>query len=217
MIFLEQRHPQLAQEFKDGHFVVHKSPSEFSATAIDQAHEQANAVIKGDGGAVGLTEDLSALRRWMVAGPEVSRLVAQYESISEAKDVNEEVRHHEQTEQTQNIFFDRVEKLYGIMKDMGNPFMEETGDFLTLDTKNIAHPSAAEMVARHYENGRERFKEFLKGLDSGVCTFYEPIKRNKLDFFQQQPEPTSGELKQKTLKEDYRLLPAVHILSVKGK
>lgn len=86
MIFLKQRHPQLAQEFKDGHFVVHKSPREFSAIAIDQAHEQANAVIKGDGGAVGLTEDPSALRRWMVAGPEVSRLVAQYESISEAKD-----------------------------------------------------------------------------------------------------------------------------------
>jgi len=36
--------------------------------AIDQVHEQANAVIKGDGGAVGITEDPSALRRWMVAG-----------------------------------------------------------------------------------------------------------------------------------------------------
>jgi hypothetical protein len=29
--------------------------------AIDQAHEQANAVIKGDGGAIGVTEDPSAL------------------------------------------------------------------------------------------------------------------------------------------------------------
>jgi hypothetical protein len=27
------------------------------------------------------------------------------------------------------------------MKDMGNPFMEVTGDLFTLDTKNIAHPS----------------------------------------------------------------------------
>ena len=33
------------------------------------AHEQANDVIKGDGGAVGLTEDASALRRRIMAGP----------------------------------------------------------------------------------------------------------------------------------------------------
>ncbi|KAK5611604.1 hypothetical protein CRENBAI_014387 [Crenichthys baileyi] len=37
---------------------------------IDQAHEQANAIIKADGGTIGLPEDPSALRRLMVAGPE---------------------------------------------------------------------------------------------------------------------------------------------------
>ena len=52
---------------------------------IDQTHEQANAVIKGDGGAVGVTENPSALRRWMVSGPEVSHLVAQYDAVSQAK------------------------------------------------------------------------------------------------------------------------------------
>ena len=49
--------------------------------AIDQANEQNKAVIKGDGGAIGLTEDPAVLRRWMVAGPEVSRRVAVYENI----------------------------------------------------------------------------------------------------------------------------------------
>jgi len=51
----------------------------FSALPIDQAHEQNNALIKGDGGAVGLTENPSALHRWMVAGPEVSRVVEEFE------------------------------------------------------------------------------------------------------------------------------------------
>ena len=49
--------------------------------AIDQAHEQANAVVKENGGAIGLTEDPAALRRWTVAGPEISRLVATYEDM----------------------------------------------------------------------------------------------------------------------------------------
>ena len=41
--------------------------------ALDQAHVQNNALVKSDGGAVCLTENRGALRRWMVAGPEMSR------------------------------------------------------------------------------------------------------------------------------------------------
>jgi hypothetical protein len=51
------------------------------------------------------------------------------------------------------------------MKDMGNPFMEETGDLFTLDTNIIAHSCIAEIVASQYDNGKTRFNEFLKGLD----------------------------------------------------
>jgi chlorite dismutase len=84
-------------------------------------------------------------------------------------------------------FFDKVQKLY-TMKDMGNPFMEETGDLFTLDTNIIAHPSVAEMVASQYDNGKTRFNEFLKGLDTDeYLKFYQPIKKNKTDFFQQKP------------------------------
>ena len=71
---IETRHPFMAQEFKNGHFAVHKTEKRFSAIAIDQAHEQNNKIIKGDGDAIGLTEDPSALKRWMVAGPEISRI-----------------------------------------------------------------------------------------------------------------------------------------------
>ena len=72
--------------------------------AINQAHEQQNAVIKGDGGAIGLTEDPVALRRWMVAGPEVSRLIAGYETVSGVKDDKNDSRHHDQTMSAQKSF-----------------------------------------------------------------------------------------------------------------
>ena len=35
--------------------------------------------MKGDGGAVGLTENPAALRRWMVSGPEMARLIGEFE------------------------------------------------------------------------------------------------------------------------------------------
>jgi len=39
--------------------------------AIAQAHEPNNISVKGDGAAVGLTENPAPLQRWMVSGPEI--------------------------------------------------------------------------------------------------------------------------------------------------
>ena len=79
--------------------------------AIDQAHEQNNAIVKGDGGAIGLTEDPSALRRWMVSGPEVSRLVDEFERSSGLSHFTSDERHHEDSTPTQKDFFEKVQRL----------------------------------------------------------------------------------------------------------
>ena len=64
MISLNKMHPEVASEFiSAGRFTVRKTGKKFSAIAIDQAHEQNNAMVKGEGGAVVLTENPSALRR----------------------------------------------------------------------------------------------------------------------------------------------------------
>ena len=56
-----------------------------------------------------MTEDPSALRTFMVAGPEVSRLATEYEIVSGAKDANEKVRHHEQTARAQQQVVAKLE------------------------------------------------------------------------------------------------------------
>ena len=51
------------KEFEEnGHWVVPKTTNRFSSIPIDQAHEQNNDLVKGSGGAVGLTENPSALK-----------------------------------------------------------------------------------------------------------------------------------------------------------
>ena len=62
LISLKESHPVIYEEVLKGNFTVRKSKHVFSAIAIDQAHEQNNASVKGDGGAVGLTENPTALR-----------------------------------------------------------------------------------------------------------------------------------------------------------
>ena len=75
---LEQTAPGIADAFKEGLFTVNKTSRKFSAIALDQAHEQNNAVVKGEGGAVGLTDNPEVLRRWMLSGPETARLVNEF-------------------------------------------------------------------------------------------------------------------------------------------
>ena len=58
-----QSAPGVFDQFQKGLFTFHKSSRRFSAIAIDQAHEQNHGTVKGDGGAVGLTENPGALRR----------------------------------------------------------------------------------------------------------------------------------------------------------
>ena len=67
---------------------MHKSTRAFSSIALD--HEQANALVKGDGWAVGLTESPGALLRWMVAG-----MTQEFEE-SIPSVTKEDTRHHEQ-------------------------------------------------------------------------------------------------------------------------
>lgn len=54
-----------------GHWVLSKTNNKFSAIPIDQAHEQENALVKGSGECIGLTENLAAFRHWMLSVPEL--------------------------------------------------------------------------------------------------------------------------------------------------
>ena len=206
---LEEQHPDVASEFHKGNCVIHKSRRDLSGMAIDQAHEQNNAVIKGDGGAIGLTEDPAALRRWMVACPEVSRLLAAYDAMSGTIDTIIDIRHREATVGAQAAFFENMKAMTTVLQDMGNPFQDESSDLLSLDTKNTVNPSLAQLVATHHQRGLQQFEMFLGGLHNEEYSFYNPIKKNKVAFFKQELRVSSS--KEKAMKRDCRLFSRLFI------
>ena len=54
LLALEIECPAVHQEFSEkGNFVTQKTTHKFSGLAHDQVHEQLNAIVKGDGGAIG--------------------------------------------------------------------------------------------------------------------------------------------------------------------
>ena len=134
MVNLQTTHPRVYYEFMKGHFAVNKTNNIFSAMAIDRCHEQQNDLIKGEGGAVGLTECPQALERWMVAGPEISRLINEFEEDLQNSRSKISTKHHEQTPSIQKAFANDVKSLVATVEELGNPFLEDSGDLLTLDT-----------------------------------------------------------------------------------
>ena len=75
--------------------VVLKTMHRFSSIPIDQAHEEENAKVKGNGGIVGLTESPYALKQWLISGPEKSRILTECGQTL-LDEVKEDFMHHEE-------------------------------------------------------------------------------------------------------------------------
>ena len=89
-----------------------------------------------------------------------------------------------------------------MLKEIGNPFQEDSADLLVLDAKNIA--DLAELVGTHQQRGQEQFESFMEGMgNEGESTFHKPIKRNKVAFFRQEQDASSS--REKVLKDNCQL------------
>ena len=134
----------------------------FSSIAIDQAHEQHNAYVKGDGGAVGLTNNPSTLRRWMIAGPELARVIEEFHARQNHCKGKVTTLHHDQIPSVQSAYAKDVRSLVSVIEDLGNPFQEESTDLLVLDSKEIADQSAVKCVRNAQRIGQDQFQTFTK-------------------------------------------------------
>ena len=73
---MESLPASIHKEFEEpGKWVVLNTTHISSCIQIDQTHEQNNDLVKRSGSAVGLTVNPSAVKKWMIAGPEQGRLL----------------------------------------------------------------------------------------------------------------------------------------------
>ncbi|XP_061580540.1 uncharacterized protein LOC133446517 [Cololabis saira] len=210
MMVLSDKHPAILAEFCAGKFVVHKTMHKFSAMAIDQCHEQNNALIKGSGGAVGLTENPGALHRWMVAGPEIARMTTDFENDSTPG----ENRHHEQKPAVQEAFRKQVRSLTAVIEEMGNPFLEESQDLLVLDTKDIMTTAVADTVRNVESLGAQQYKTFVEErLEQRTKPVTDTIHRNKMPLFSHPPVKTHSKQKiqLEALRRDCNLFSRLYV------
>lgn len=128
MVTLRETHPDVAAEFRKGNFSICKSAQAFSAIAVDYVHEQLNQLIKEDGGAIGLTGNEHTLRRWMIAGPEIVRMINEFETVVDKSDC----KHPELTPSCQSRLIKDVTNLTEASEQLDNLFVTEHGNLISL-------------------------------------------------------------------------------------
>ena len=212
---MENLPPTIKEEFEQhGHWVVFKTTNRFSAIPIDQAHENNNDIVKGSGGAVGLTENPSAFRKWMLAGPEQARMLKEFEaSLSEGSEMH---YHHEEGLSTQQSFRGQVLSLAKTISDMGNPFMNDTAELLMLDTCDVMNESVTNTVRTVEKLGKSQYDEYHQSvLVDCTRSIHDPIKKNSLPLFKcPTPKEKSKQAgKIATLKADVSLFSQLYIVA----
>ena len=108
-----------------------------------------------------MTEDAAALRRWMISGPEIARVVTEFEETF-MKSKTENVRHHEQSPGVQYCFAKDVKALVDTIEEMRNPFLEDSMDLLVLDNKDIMPGIVVESVKNAQQIGQSQYEEYTK-------------------------------------------------------
>ena len=175
----------------------------FSAIPFDQAHGQKNKIVKGSGGAVGLTENPVAFRRWMLPGPEMARLLKQFE---------EECLPDYDIENPDNFL--QVDGLCDTIRRMGNPFLDDFPDLITLDSRNCADESVVAALHTLVDTGKKQYQDFVKNvIDVRSHSIHYPIKRNSLALFKNPRHKTTSKQgkKIKTLQNNVALFGQLYV------
>ena len=128
-----------------------------------------------------MTENPAALLRWMVAGPEVTRVINEFDEHHAKQAAG---KHHEQSLGVQNEFKRDVCTLHGIMQGMGNPFTDDGEVLVTLDTKLVMDHSVVQTLRTVEQLGQTQYSKFVEErLVRCEKPLSDTIQKNNLALF----------------------------------
>ena len=190
MMILSEKHPDVYRQFKLGKFVVAKSKNNFSLISVDQGHEQNNAVLKNDGGIIGLTQDSDALVKWTISGPETVRVIAEFEKsiVGKSNTIKDTSPHHQETKSAQIRFAKQVTSMVDAILKAGNPLSSGECQMIRLHSREVMPDESVTCLKDLQARGEREYGAFVKDrLVDRTTAVSELIQRNKVTFFNEQP------------------------------
>ena len=117
----------------------------------------------------------------MLTGPEITRITGESKDQLTTEDTNE-TRHHEQQGGVQKTILEQVSALVPCMEEMGNPFIEESGDILSpnincrlIDVKDSRWDQGKNDFTHLYRRGFFREQYNCTNADQGISWYYSTL------------------------------------------
>ena len=185
LLCLENSLPDFYQNFKDGHFPFQKSNWEFSSIALNQVHEQNNAVLKSVAGVTHILnrQDESALLRWELCSHDIAKYLKDFKDVCSQTNVSichqstiED--HYEDTLAFKDPFINNVKQLNNFFS--ANPFIAHT--LSPIDNLSIVYEDKIESNFKNIVDfGQRQFKcYFEERLIKAKTPIDATIKSNSL-------------------------------------
>ena len=195
LLCLKSQNPNLFKILNDRGFCFSKTRNTFSSMPFDQIHEQNNKSIKGNGGATNYfnKQDESSLLRWETCGPEVARILSEFEKCLSRKNISDEsssLKHHEDNEMFRESFVKDVTYLYDNV--LCNPF--ELDKLTSISNTSITFPESVFKEVQNVEiSGKVQADKFIcDRLIHGKIPLNEKIAKNNF-LLLDQVEARDGE------------------------
>ena len=131
-----------------------------------------------------------------------------------ALEMPETSQHHEQRHSTQKSFQKQVDSLRDTITSMGNPFLDDFPELVTLYSRECASESAVNTVQSLETIGKERFDDYVSNvIEKGTRSVHSTIKKNNLAlFWNPKPKKQSKQGKKiKVLQNNVSLFGQLHV------
>ena len=134
----------------------------------------------------------------MLSGPETTRILRQFEEQYLPNRDGDDHLNHEMGASAQRTFMKQVNHLANVIRRMGNPFLDDFPELITLDSRDCLDDSVAESVFNLQELGKTQYQQYVKDViqDRSIC-IGSTIKINKLSRYSKQPMITKSKQSKK--------------------
>ena len=123
----------------------------------------------------------------MLSGPETSRILKgfddEYLNDNDPGDPKN-YQNHETSQAYQRKFQSQVNSLVDTIRNMGNPFVDDFPELITLDSRDCTTPCVTETMQSLEEIGKTQYMEYKRAvLIDREKSIHDPIKKNNLPVF----------------------------------
>ena len=120
---------------------------------------------------------------WFINGPEVARLLEEFE-IFHTVDEEGVVEYNDSSASVAKQFLNEVKIFLGAMDDLRNPFLDESFDLYSLDTKVVVEQNVTGELMQVEHTGKKQLLKWVETrLHQSLCPITNTICKKNLKIF----------------------------------